>query len=46
VTIITANVQPGQLDERIRSRLTDHRLAAVEVLEGPDRRRPEQRRVG
>lgn len=40
-----ANVQPGQLDERIRSRLTDHRLAAIEVLDGPDRR-PADRRAG
>jgi hypothetical protein len=41
-TIITANVLGDQLDERIRSRMNDHRLAAVELLEGPDRR-PEQR---
>ena len=38
-TIITANVGPGQLDDRIASRLQDHRLSCVEVLSGPDRRK-------
>lgn len=38
-TVITTNVPPSKLDERVASRLQDHRLSAVTMLVGPDRRR-------
>ena len=37
-TVITTNVDPRQLDERVASRLTDKHTGRIVVLAGPDRR--------